>query len=149
MFTTWLLEQAIRTMLVHHCRNDRIFIRQGQVLDFETKPNYSVRVRTTDSGGLNFVKQLTLNVTNVNEPVVLTRANASVTGNVLNASDQHWNLVGSGVGSGYVVGFVGYGYQEREWNLELGIYTDGGDVEAKWSRYRQMMEPMSRAQRLT
>ena len=62
---------------------DKIYIKQGETIDFETRPNYGVRVRSTDSGGLNFVKQLTLNVTDVNESVVLTRANASVTGNAM------------------------------------------------------------------
>ena len=35
--------------------------------DFETKNSYSVRVRTTDKGGLTFERQLTIGVTNVNE----------------------------------------------------------------------------------
>jgi hypothetical protein len=59
---------------------DRIFIKQGQVLDFETRPNYSVRVRSIDAGGLSISKTLILNVTDVNEAVALTRANATVTG---------------------------------------------------------------------
>ncbi|MBD2551600.1 hypothetical protein H6G65_18890, partial [Microcystis elabens FACHB-917] len=35
--------------------------------DFETKNSYSIRVRTTDQGGLSFEKALTLTVNNVNE----------------------------------------------------------------------------------
>ena len=35
--------------------------------DFETKPSYSIRVRSTDQGGLWFEKQFTITVTNVNE----------------------------------------------------------------------------------
>ena len=35
--------------------------------DFETKSSYSVRVRTTDAGGLFFEKAFTITVTNVNE----------------------------------------------------------------------------------
>ncbi|MEQ1831278.1 MAG: cohesin domain-containing protein, partial [Pirellula sp.] len=62
---------------------DQIFIEQGELLDFETRPSYNVRVRSTDSGGLQTIKQLTLNVTDVNEAVVLTRTSASLTGNVL------------------------------------------------------------------
>ena len=62
--------------------DDKIFLRQDQVLDFETKPTYSIRVRSTDSGGLSISKSFTLSITDVNEPVVLTRAITSVTGNV-------------------------------------------------------------------
>jgi fibro-slime domain-containing protein/RHS repeat-associated protein len=35
--------------------------------DFETKSNYSLRVRTTDAGGLSVEKVLTVNITNINE----------------------------------------------------------------------------------
>jgi len=62
---------------------DKIYIKQGDVLDYEAKPSYSVRVRSTDSGGLSTIKSLTLYVTDVDEPVVLTRSLATVTGNVL------------------------------------------------------------------
>ena len=51
--------------------------------DYETKNNYSVRVRTTDQGGLFFEKAFTISVSDVNESVILTRANAAVSGNVL------------------------------------------------------------------
>jgi ribonuclease/Cadherin domain/Dockerin type I domain len=51
--------------------------------DYETKNSYSIRVRTTDQGGLFFEKVFTITVINVNEAVVLTRANSTVSGNVL------------------------------------------------------------------
>ncbi|MDX1929365.1 MAG: hypothetical protein SFV81_22755, partial [Pirellulaceae bacterium] len=35
--------------------------------NFEAKQNYSIRVRTTDAGGLYFEQEFTINVTNVNE----------------------------------------------------------------------------------
>src|SRR5436190_7893785 len=35
--------------------------------DFETKSSYSIKVRSTDQGGLFFDKTLTVTVTNVNE----------------------------------------------------------------------------------
>jgi Bacterial Ig-like domain len=35
--------------------------------DFETKSSYALRVKTTDAGGLSIEKQLTVNITNVNE----------------------------------------------------------------------------------
>jgi hypothetical protein len=37
-------------------------------LDFETQETYSIRVRSTDSGGLFFEQVLVISVTNVNEP---------------------------------------------------------------------------------
>jgi VCBS repeat-containing protein len=35
--------------------------------DFETKNSYSIRVRTTDQGGLSYEQALTINITNVND----------------------------------------------------------------------------------
>jgi mRNA-degrading endonuclease HigB of HigAB toxin-antitoxin module len=43
-------------------------LRATASLDFETKSSYSVRVRTTDQGGLAFDKTFTITATNVNEP---------------------------------------------------------------------------------
>ncbi|RMF59768.1 MAG: hypothetical protein D6743_15875, partial [Calditrichaeota bacterium] len=42
-------------------------LQTAVVLDFETKKNYTIRVRVTDAGGLWFEKVFTINVTNVNE----------------------------------------------------------------------------------
>ncbi|WP_231602887.1 beta strand repeat-containing protein [Neorhodopirellula pilleata] len=42
-------------------------LRTATTLDFETQPSYSVRVRTTDAGGLTFERTFTITVTNVNE----------------------------------------------------------------------------------
>ncbi|MFD0941555.1 YDG domain-containing protein [Pedobacter boryungensis] len=51
--------------------------------DFETKSSYSVRVRSTDQGGLAFEKVLTLSVNNVNEvPVDLSLSATSINENV-------------------------------------------------------------------
>ena len=78
--------------------DDKVFIKQGEILDFEAKPSYSVRIRTTDSGGLFYSRQVTLNLTDVNESVVLTRANANVAGNVLTqfANSGTWSDPESG-----------------------------------------------------
>src|SRR5262249_18416261 len=47
--------------------------------DFETKSSYTVRIRSTDSGGQFFEKAFTISVTNVNEPpVALSLFGASV-----------------------------------------------------------------------
>ena len=37
------------------------------VFDYETKNSYSIRIKTTDQGGLSFEKQLTIGVTDVND----------------------------------------------------------------------------------
>ena len=42
------------------------------VPNFETKTSYTVRVRTTDAGGLFFEKAFTITITNVNEAPVIT-----------------------------------------------------------------------------
>jgi VCBS repeat-containing protein len=42
-------------------------LQTGAIFDFETKSSYSIRVRTTDAGGLFFEKVFTITVTNVNE----------------------------------------------------------------------------------
>lgn len=48
--------------------------------DFETKPSYSIRLRTTDSGGLTFERAVTLTVTNSNEaPTAIAISSTSVT----------------------------------------------------------------------
>jgi gliding motility-associated-like protein len=47
-------------------------IKAGIAFDFETKSNYSVRVKTTDAGGLSFEQAFTITVTNVNETPILS-----------------------------------------------------------------------------
>ena len=42
-------------------------LRTNAVFDFETKNSYSIRLRTTDQGGLFFEKQLTIGVTDLND----------------------------------------------------------------------------------
>jgi choice-of-anchor C domain-containing protein len=50
--------------------------------DFESKFSYSIRVRTTDRGGLSYEKALTVSVVNVNEaPTAISLTNASVVEN--------------------------------------------------------------------
>jgi hypothetical protein len=78
--------------------NDRFVLvgnelRLAGTLDFETRPTLSIRVRATDQGGLTIEKVFTISVTDINEPVVLTRANANVSGNVstLLTNSGTWN----------------------------------------------------------
>jgi hypothetical protein len=46
---------------------DQLLINDGVVLDYETRPSYVVRVRSTDGGGLTFDRELTVLVTNRGE----------------------------------------------------------------------------------
>jgi gliding motility-associated-like protein len=55
-------------------------LRAGIAFDFETKSTYSIRVRTTDAGGLTFEKVFTVAVTNVNEIPVLSVSQTSYFG---------------------------------------------------------------------
>jgi ELWxxDGT repeat protein len=58
-------------------------LKTNAVFDFETQNSYSVRVQTTDQGGLTTEKQLTLAVTNVNEaPTNLALSANTITENV-------------------------------------------------------------------
>lgn len=58
--------------------NGRFNIQSGNTLttngvfDFETKSSYSIRIRSVDSGGLSFVKDLIITVTDVNETPTVT-----------------------------------------------------------------------------
>ena len=57
-------------------------LRAKSSFDFETKPNYSVRVRTTDQGGLFTEKAFVINVTNVNEaPTDIAISSLTITEN--------------------------------------------------------------------
>ncbi|MCA9122831.1 MAG: VCBS repeat-containing protein [Planctomycetaceae bacterium] len=45
-----------------------LHLSAGAALDFETRPQYFVRLQVTDGGGLSFSKALAIQVRNVNEP---------------------------------------------------------------------------------
>lgn len=54
-------------------------LRLTSSANFELKSSYSLRLRTTDSGGLTFEKALTVSVTNVNEtPTIADVSNQSI-----------------------------------------------------------------------
>ena len=42
-------------------------LQSNGIFDFETKNSYSIRVKTTDQGGLSYEKELTIGITNVDE----------------------------------------------------------------------------------
>ncbi|MBE9058959.1 FG-GAP-like repeat-containing protein, partial [Sphaerospermopsis sp. LEGE 08334] len=52
-------------------------LKTNAAFNYETKNSYSIRVRTTDQGGLSFEKELTIGVSNVNEAPVITSANTT------------------------------------------------------------------------
>ncbi len=58
-------------------------LKTATSFDFETKSTYSVRLRTTDQGGLSFEKAFTITVTDVNEaPTDISLSSASVAENL-------------------------------------------------------------------
>jgi gliding motility-associated-like protein len=57
-------------------------LRAGIAFNFETKSSYSVRVRTTDAGGLSFEKAITISVINVDESPILSLPQSSYSGTI-------------------------------------------------------------------
>jgi autotransporter-associated beta strand protein len=47
---------------------NQVLVAAGAGLDYETNPTFTIRVRTTDSGGLWLEKDLVIQLSNVNEP---------------------------------------------------------------------------------
>lgn len=64
----------------------QLLLKQNQVVDFETKPTYTIRVRATDQGGLTFEKQLTLGVNDLLELAPTGQANNGIT--IANGTSQ-------------------------------------------------------------
>ena len=58
-------------------------LRTGTAFDYETKNSHSIRVRTTDQGGLPYEEIFTVNVTDVNErPTDITLSNSTILENM-------------------------------------------------------------------
>ncbi len=51
-----------------YINGNQVYLRQGELLDFETKPTYFIRVQVLDSIGNVFAKALSLNLVDLNEP---------------------------------------------------------------------------------
>ncbi len=66
----------------------QITVANGSLLDFETNTSYSIVVRATDQGGLNFDRTMTINGTNVNEApaAIADTATAIEAGGVANGT---------------------------------------------------------------
>ncbi|MEQ9098119.1 MAG: Ig-like domain-containing protein [Imperialibacter sp.] len=62
-------------------------LRASTAFDFETKSSYSIRIRTTDQGGLFFEKQFAIEVNNANEnPIDISLSSSNIDeNNALNA----------------------------------------------------------------
>jgi gliding motility-associated-like protein len=66
-------------------------LKAAEVLDFETKSSYSIRIQTSDAAGLSFQKEFTLAINNVNEaPTVITLSAATMDEN---------NAIGASIGT--------------------------------------------------
>jgi Ca2+-binding RTX toxin-like protein len=93
-------------------------LQSNGIFDFETKNSYSIRVRTTDQGGLTFEKQLTIGVTNIIDD------STSVT---LAAVDTGWyDSSGSHDprNTNYFVGDYNDGVLRRDWmSFNLPTFT--------------------------
>ena len=66
-------------------------LKSNDIFDFETQNSYSIRVQTTDEGGLTFEKVLTIGITDINE----TPINLSVSNNTI-AENQ---AIGTAIGT--------------------------------------------------
>jgi hypothetical protein len=62
-----LVDPALAAMIIPLLSLSGNRLLSAVPLDFETKNSYSIRLRTTDSGGASFEKAFTIKVTNVNE----------------------------------------------------------------------------------
>ncbi len=83
-------------------------LKSNAVFNFETKSSYSVRVRSTDQGGLSFEKQLTIGVTNVNEtPTNLVISNSNIAENqVVGTVIGNFTTTDPDAGSTFTYGLV-------------------------------------------
>ncbi|MBD2136289.1 FG-GAP repeat protein [Anabaena sp. FACHB-1237] len=83
--------------------------------DFETKQNYTVRVKTTDQGGLSYEKDLTININDIDENPV------NITGLSLNKiSDDVFNIQGNNGKATLEVKLTGHSATSVN---ELGVFT--------------------------
>ena len=91
----------------------------GTVLDFETKESYSIRVQTTDQGGLSFEKQLNITVNDINEaPTDLSYDNTTDT-----------TTIDEGKPIGTVVGNLSSADQDTGSTFTYSLITGDGDTD--------------------
>ena len=91
-------------------------LKTNSVFDYETKNSYSVRVKTTDQGGLSYEKQLTIGVNDLNE----------ITGNP-SINNGRTPIVGT-AGSDYIIGGPGAKTITGGAGNDFFVFTDLRDV---------------------
>ena len=67
-------------------------LKTAASFNFEAKSSYSIRVRSTDAGGLSIEKVFTISVINVNEPPTVASKLAALTANEGSVDHQHGHL---------------------------------------------------------
>ncbi|BAZ85064.1 cadherin [Dolichospermum compactum NIES-806] len=91
-------------------------LQTNSVFDYETKNSYSIRVKTTDQGGLSYEKELTININDLNE----------ITGNPLINNGRN-PIVGT-AGSDYIIGGPGAKTISGGLGNDFFVFTNLRDV---------------------
>ena len=91
-------------------------LKTNSVFDYETKNSYSVRVKTTDQGGLSYEKELTIGVNDLNE----------ITGNP-SINNGRTPIVGT-AGSDHIIGGPGAKTITGGAGNDFFVFTDLRDV---------------------
>jgi hypothetical protein len=117
-------------------------LRTNAVFDFETKSSYSIRVRTTDQGGLFFERTFTITVTDVEETTYwdfATDLEGWNTANNLTAT------VNSGIATFAITGSDPFIHSANNLNIPAALYnyvvirmqnlTGSSTAELFWSTY--------------
>jgi len=105
-------------------------LRTASVFDFETKSNYSIRVRSTDQGGLWFEKIFTVAVTDVAESFARTSVATFREGvwYLDSNANRTWNGIGGG-DSSFSFGSTGDKPITGDWNgdgkTDVGFFRNG------------------------
>jgi hypothetical protein len=80
-------------------------LRTAAVFDYEAQSSYSIRVRTTDAGGLSFEKVLTVTVTNIDEARIVTGDFGWAVGAGSAGGDEGRAVATDAAGNVYVTGY--------------------------------------------
>ncbi|MEL7241804.1 MAG: cadherin repeat domain-containing protein, partial [Cyanobacteria bacterium J06573_2] len=95
--------------------------------DFETQSSYNIRVRTTDSGGLSFEKELTVNVDDLNEaPTVITVNGTRIDNSLIESYDVKQDNPNQGtvtVLPNNQINLIGNRWQKAEINTTITANT--------------------------
>lgn len=99
---------------------DGSVLKSNQVFNYETKSSYSIRVRSTDQGGLFFEKQITITITNI-----VVSGTVSVTNPLCNGGNGTIEVTSqTGGSSPYTYSINGITYQTTTtFTKTAGTYT--------------------------